>query len=44
MQKILKITSMQCLQYRKNELSYEVDVLHVDKHEGFLKVDSIFFQ
>ena len=32
------------LQYRKNELSYEVDVLHVDKHEGFLQVDSIFFQ
>ena len=25
------------------ELSYEVDVLHADKHECLLKVDSIIF-
>ena len=33
------------LQYLKKELSYEVDVLHVDKLESLvnLKVDSIMF-
>ena len=31
------------LQYLKKELSYEVDVLHVGKHESFLQVDSIIF-
>ena len=29
------------LQYLKKELSYEVDILHVDKHESLLQVDSI---
>ena len=31
------------LQYLKKELNYEVDVLHADKHEGILQVDSIIF-
>ena len=31
------------LQYLKKELSYEVDVLHADKHESLFKVDSIIF-
>ena len=31
------------LQYLKKELSYEVDVLHADKHESLLQVDSIIF-
>ena len=31
------------LQYLKKELSYEVDVLHADKHEGILQVYSITF-
>ena len=42
MPKILKI-SIQCLlQYLKNELSYEADVLHADRHESLLLVDNIF--
>ena len=40
---VLKI-SMQCLlQYPKNELSYEADVLHADRQESFLQVDNIVF-
>ena len=31
------------LQYLKRELSYEVDVLHVDKPESLLQVDTIIF-
>ena len=43
MPKVLKI-SMQCLwQYLKNELSYEADVLHADRHESLLQVDNIIF-
>ena len=30
-------------QYPKKESSYEVDVLHADKHESFLQVDSNIF-
>ena len=29
------------LQYLKKEFSYEVGVLHADKHESLLQVDSI---
>ena len=32
-----------CLQYLKKELSYEVNVLHADKHESLLQVDSLIF-
>ena len=43
MPKVLKI-SMQCLlQYLKNELSYEANVLHPDRYESLLKVDDIIF-
>ena len=36
MPKVLKI-SMQCLlQYLKNELSYEANVLHPDRYESLL--------
>ena len=28
---------MVALQYMKNELSYEVDILHGDKHENLLQ-------
>ena len=31
------------LRYCKKELSYEVYVLHADKHESLLQVDSIIF-
>ena len=31
------------MQYLKKELSYEVDVSHVRKHESLLQVDSIIF-
>ena len=31
------------LQYLKKELSYELDVLHTNKHENLLEVDSIIF-
>ena len=31
------------LQYLKKELSYEVDVVHANKHESLLQVDSIIF-
>ena len=31
------------LQYLKKELSYEVDVVHTDKHKDLLQVDSIIF-
>ena len=43
---VLKITSGKCavpLQYLKKEVSYEVNVLHANKHESFLQVDSIIF-
>ena len=43
MSKVFKTTSMQCLQFLKKELSYEVDVLHADKHESLLQVDLINF-
>ena len=43
MPKVLKATSIQCLQYLKKELSYGVDFLHADKHESLLQVDSIIF-
>ena len=40
---VLKI-SMQCLlQYPKNELSYEADVLHADRQKSLLQVDKIIF-
>ena len=40
MPKTLKI-SIQCLlQYLKNKLSYEADVLHADRHENLLLVDN----
>ena len=32
------------LQYLKKELNCKVDVLHADKHESLLQVDSIFFE
>ena len=32
---------MQYLQYPKKEFSYQVDVLHADKHESLLVVDAI---
>ena len=41
MLKIVKITSMQSLQYLKKELSYEVDIFYVNKYETLLQVDSI---
>ena len=31
------------LQYLKKELSYEVDVVHANKHENLLQIDSIIF-
>ena len=31
------------LQYLKKELSYEVDVLHPDKHESLLQIDISIF-
>ena len=31
------------LQYLKKELSYEVDVLHADKHESILQADAFIF-
>ena len=31
------------MQYLKKELSYEVDVLHADKYESFIQVDTIIF-
>ena len=31
------------LQYLKPQISDEVNFLHVDKHQSFLKVDTIFF-
>ena len=31
------------LQYFKKELSYEVDILHADKHESILQIDSFIF-
>ena len=34
---------MVSLQYLKKEFSYEADVLHADKHESLLQVDSIIF-
>ena len=45
MPKVLRVTSMQYLQYLKKELSYEVDVLHADKHKhkSLLQVDTIIF-
>ena len=30
-------------QYRKKEVSDEVDFLHTDKHENFLKIDTMIF-
>ena len=32
------------LWYLKKKLSYEVDVLYVDKHESLLQVDTIFYE
>ena len=43
MPKVLKTTSMQCRQYLRKELSYEVDVLYADKHESLVQVDSTIF-
>ena len=31
------------LQYLEKDLIYEVDVLHVDKHESLLQIDKIIF-
>ena len=31
------------LQYLKKELRDKVDFLHVDKHESFLQIDTMFF-
>ena len=43
MPNVIKI-NMQCLlQYLKNELSYEADVLHADRHESRLQVDNFLF-
>ena len=43
MPNVLKI-NMQCLlQYLKNELSYEADVLHADRYESRLQVDNFLF-
>ena len=43
MPKILKI-NMQCLlQYLKNELSYEADVLHANRRESLLQFDTFIF-
>ena len=39
----LKITIMQCIWNIFLRLSYEVDVLHADKHESLLQVDSIIY-
>ena len=30
-------------QYFKKEVSYEVDFLHVDKHESFQQIDTMIF-
>ena len=43
MPKVLIITSIQCLCNLKKELSCEVDVLHVYKHESLLKIDINIF-
>ena len=43
MPEVLKIENMQCLQHLKKKLSYEVDVLHTDKHENLVQVISIIF-
>ena len=40
MSKVVKIGIMQ---YLKKEVSDEVDFLHSDKHQSFLKIDAIFF-
>ena len=40
MSKVVKIGVMQ---YLKKEVSDEVDFLHSDKHQSFLKIDAIFF-
>ena len=29
------------MQYLKKEVSYEIDFLHVDKHESLLQIDTI---
>ena len=42
----LKVQNNKCevsLQYLKSELSYKVDVLHHDKHDSPLQIDSIIF-
>ena len=31
-------------QYLNKEVSYEVDVMHADKHESLLQVDAIIFE
>ena len=38
MPKVLKITSVQCL----CNILKRIDILHADKHESLLQVDSIF--
>ena len=43
MPEVLKIIRMQSLQYLKKKLSYEVDVLDVDKHGNLLQGVSIIF-
>ena len=35
MPNVLKITSIQCLQYLKTELSYQVDDVNADEHLNF---------
>ena len=32
------------MQYLEKEVSDEVDILHADKHESFLKIDSMIFE
>ena len=32
------------IQYLEKEVSDEVDILHADKHESFLKIDSMIFE
>ena len=38
-----KAVKISIIQYLKKEVSDEVDFLHSDKHQSFLKIDAIFF-
>ena len=43
MPKVLKINMQRLSQYLKNGLSYEADVLHADRRESLLQVDTFIF-